>query len=125
MRFRRFTIIGIALLGALAFGFFGGRAAAQRSASPKILGVYGVGGVIGDDGSLYQYMPDQRQWLTIDDAFRGEGRQTQILPLPVAATEIQFMESWGFLITREGEVWHYDLNANAWENVGAPAPASR
>jgi hypothetical protein len=85
-----------------------------------IAGIFGVGGVLTADGTLWQYMPDRKKWLTIDEAFRGEGRETRILPLPVAAGDIQSMQSWGFLVTRRGEVWHYDLGSNRWENIGPP-----
>jgi hypothetical protein len=114
---------GAAVLGALALGFRSGRTATEPRAAPRILGVYGVGGVIGEDGGLWQYMPDRKKWLSIDEAFRGEGKDTHILPLPVQASEVQFMESWGFLVTRKGEVWHYDLSANRWENIGPPPGA--
>jgi len=97
-----------------------GRSAADRRTAPKIVGVYGVGGVIGEDGTLWQYMPDQKKWLSIDAAFQRNGDQTKILPLPVAVGSIQFMESWGFLVTKQGDVWHYDLDQNKWENIGPP-----
>ena len=46
--------------------------------------------------------------------------QTSVLPLPVPVDEIQFMESWGFLVTHDDVAWHYDLRTNRWENVGRP-----
>jgi len=113
-------LTGAAALAALVLAFQSGRAGDSQQAPRQILGVYGVGGVIGADGTLWQYLPDRKKWLTIDAAFLEEGRETQILPLPVAATQIQFMESWGFLVSREGQVWHYDLNSNRWENIGTP-----
>jgi hypothetical protein len=97
-----------------------GRSEEEPRTPAYVVGVYGVGGVIGEDGTLWQYMPDRKKWLDIDEAFRSEGQEKQILPLPVRAEEIQFMESWGFLVTREGVCWHYDLQANRWENVGSP-----
>ena len=121
MRYGRKTgLWGAAIGGALALGFLSGRSAADRRPGPKIVGVYGVGGVIGEDGTLWQYMPDQKKWLTIDAAFQRNGDETRILPLPVAVGDIQFMESWGFLVTRQGVVWHYDLEANRWQNIGGP-----
>lgn len=117
MRFPGTTLAVAAAVAAGVLAFQSGRAGDPPRG---ILGVYGVGGVLAADGTLWQYMPDRKKWLTIDEAFRGEGRDTQVLPLPVAAAEIQFMESWGFLVTREGHVWHYDLNSNRWENIGAP-----
>ena len=86
----------------------------------KALEGAGVGGVIGEDGNLWQYMPDRKKWVSIDEAFKGEDRETHVLPLPVAVKDIQFMESWGFLVTRSGECWHYDLESNRWQNVGPP-----
>lgn len=109
---------------AAAMAFQKGSAGKAAGAPPRILGVYGVGGVIGEDGTLWQYMPDRKKWMTIDEAFSSEERETHVLPLPVPAGEIQFMESWGFLVTRAGVCWQYDLNSNRWENIGQP-PASR
>ncbi len=97
---------------------------ADPPAPSRIVGVYGVGGVIGEDGTLWQYLPDRKQWLTIDAAFQGEARETHILPLPVPAQDIQFMQSFGFLVTKGGQVWHYDLNTNRWDEIGPP-PAKR
>jgi hypothetical protein len=97
---------------------------AEPPAPSRIVGVYGVGGVIGEDGTLWQYLPDRKQWLTIDAAFQGEARETHILPLPVPVQDIQFMQSFGFLVTKGGKVWHYDLNANRWDEIGPP-PAKR
>lgn len=118
MRSIRFLALLATLGAALAVGFAAGRA--QERQARKILAVYGVGGVLGDDGTLWQYMPDERRWATIDAAFQREGRKTSILPLPVEASEIREMESWGFLVTNSGDVWHYDLKENRWENIGAP-----
>jgi hypothetical protein len=112
--------VGAVLCTAGLLLFQSGRAGDEAGATSRIVGVYGVGGVIGEDGTLWQYMPDRKKWLTIDEAFRGEGQETQILPLPVGADEIQSMESWGFLVTRDGTCWHYDLEENRWQNVGTP-----
>ncbi|HZM16362.1 MAG TPA: kelch repeat-containing protein [Candidatus Krumholzibacteria bacterium] len=122
MRFPTTICCAAAAAAALSVAFQSGRGD-QGPAPPRILGVYGVGGVIGEDGTLWQYMPDRKKWLSIDEAFRGEDQETHILPLPVAAKDIQFMESWGFLVTRSGECWHYDLAANRWQNVGPPPMA--
>ena len=113
-----------ALALALGIGFATG--VAQESHAPRILGVYGVGGVISDDGILWQYMPEERRWMTIDEAFdaggqfAGAGGKSNVLPLPVPVEEIKHMESWGFLVTQESIVWHYDLRSNRWENIGRP-----
>jgi hypothetical protein len=119
MRSIRFVAVAAALAAALGIGFASGRAQEAKQAR-KILAVYGVGGVLCDDGVLWQYMPEGHRWITIDAAFESEGRETHILPLPVKAQEVVQMQSWGFLVTRSGDAWHYDLNENRWENVGAP-----
>ncbi len=117
MRFPGTPLLAAAALAAAVLTFRSGRAGDPPQG---ILRVYGVGGVLAADGTLWQYMPDRKKWLTIDAAFKSDGRETHVLPLPVAATEIEFLESWGFLVTRAGQVWHYDLNSNRWENIGAP-----
>ena len=71
-------------------------------------------------------MPDEGRWMTIDEAFKkggrfaAQGEESNVLPLPVPVEEIQFMESWGFLVTHDDVAWHYDLRTNRWENVGRP-----
>jgi len=86
--------------------------------------VYGVGGVLTRDGILWQYRPDKGSWVTVDDAFSEEGRETHVLPLPVAVGEIAQMESFGFLVTKSGACWLYDLEKDRWRDVGPP-PARR
>src|SRR5262245_57763733 len=120
MRFGSWTRVGAAVvvLGA-AFGL--GRASARNE--DTITGLFGVGGIIvrhGDQAVLWQYMPTDKKWLTIDEAFKADGRETHILPLPVPADKIRAMESWGFLVTTEGEVWQYDIDDNKWKNLGMP-----
>ena len=112
-----------ALALALSIGFVTG--VAQEPNGPRIVGVYGVGGVISDDGILWQYMPEERRWMTIDEAFEAGGQfagsgKSNVLPLPVPVEEIEHMESWGFLVTQESIAWHYDLRSNRWENIGRP-----
>lgn len=109
-----------ASLGALGAGFVLGSAAARSKQDANIVGVYGVGGILTANGNLWQYMPDEKRWMTIDEAFKRDGRETKVLPLPVAPKDIRFMESWGFLVTHDGKVWHYDLESSAWHNVGTP-----
>ena len=101
---RHWRHIGLATVAAVAMAaaFQSGRASNGAGRPPRILGVYGVGGVIGEDGNLWQYMPDRKKWLTIDEAFKSEERDTHVLPLPVPVADIQFMESWGFLVTPDG-----------------------
>jgi hypothetical protein len=113
---------GIATTAVLVLAAFGlGRA----STPPRdaVIGLFGVGGIIvqhGDDAVLWQYMPDTKKWMTIDEAFKRDQRDTHILPLPVKADKIRSMDSWGFLLTTNGEVWQYDLDQNKWNNVGMP-----
>lgn len=97
------------------------RGAAGSSGNPgDIVLTYGVGGVLTADGTLWQYRPDQDEWLTIDEAFRGEGRTTRVLPLPVAVEEIADMATFGFIITTGGDSYLYDLNANQWKLLPQP-----
>ena len=119
MRLGRYAGIGLVLAGAvLAFGL--GRATARGKPDSNIVGVFGVGGVLTEGGALWQYLPDQKKWMTIDQAFARDGRQTHVLPLPVDTKSIRFMESWGFLVTQSGDVWQYDLDTNKWRNIGTP-----
>jgi hypothetical protein len=102
----------------LAFGL--GRATARNKADSTIVGVYGVGGVLSESGALWQYLPDEKRWMTIDEAFQRDGRETHVLPLPVPAKSIQFMESWGFLVTTEGKAWLYSQDESRWVDIGTP-----
>jgi hypothetical protein len=105
-------------------GFGLGRASARAQDPPlTVTGLFGVGGIIaarGDEAVLWQYMPNQKKWMTIDEAFKRDGRDTKILPLPVKAQEIRSMESWGFLVTTSGKLWQYDLETNRWVDIGTP-----
>jgi hypothetical protein len=115
------AVVALSILGGLAFGL--GRASARPREPFHIVGPFGVGGVIaarGEDAVLWQYLPDEKKWMTIDEAFRRDGRETQILPLPVKAKDIRFMESWGFLVTNSGKIWQYDLETNRWSDIGTP-----
>jgi len=114
------ALSGVAVAGTLALGFGFGSAWGRTKADATIVGLFGVGGVISESGTLWQYMPDDKKWMTIDEAFQRDGRETHILPLPVAARDIKFMESWGFIVARDGTVWQYDLEGNKWQNVGTP-----
>jgi hypothetical protein len=102
----------------LAFGL--GHATGRPEKEASILGVYGVGGVISESGTLWQYHPGEKRWMTIDEAFKIDKRETHILPLPVPAAQIRFMESFGFLVTKDGHVWQYDLEQNRWQDIGTP-----
>jgi hypothetical protein len=113
------ALAALTLLTALvAASYAQGRAEGSRRA---ITGVFGVGGVLTADGALWQYRPEKQDWVTIDQAFKEDSKDTKILPLPVAGQEIAYLESFGFLVTRSGDCWLYDLENNRWENIGRPS----
>jgi hypothetical protein len=91
-------------------------------AAPKgsVVLAWGVGGVLTDDGTLWQFRPESRRWVTVDQSFALDGERRKVLPLPVPAGEIAHMEGFGFLITKSGSAWLYNLDSDAWENIGAP-----
>lgn len=120
MRIGRRTAAAATVLVSLGLVFCLGRATARDKEGSAISGVFGVGGVITENGGLWQYLPDEKRWMTIDEAFHRDQRETHILPLPVDAKAIRFMESWGFLVTQSGDVWQYDLDTNKWQNIGTP-----
>jgi hypothetical protein len=94
--------------------------AAYSAPGGHVLMAWGVGGVLTDDGKLWQYRPEKARWVTIDESFSMDGEQRHVLPLPVAARDVQFMQGFGFLVTRGGSAWLYDLDKNTWRNIGAP-----
>jgi hypothetical protein len=122
--------VAAALVVALAFGLKAGTSAAAAAAptsppraaagSSSILAIYGVGGVLKSDGKLYQWRPEKKIWVTIDESFRLDGENRTILPLPVAATDVARMEGFGFIVTRSGSCRLYNLDTNHWENIGRP-----
>lgn len=123
----RLAPLGLAGLAVAAALSLGGGAALDRpapaeaaAAAPSIVATYGVGGVLKSDGNLYQWRPERKQWVTIDESFRLDGETRKILPLPVVATEVVRMEGFGFLVTRGGACWLYNLDSNRWENIGRP-----
>jgi hypothetical protein len=93
------------------------QAATERS---NVLVTYGVGGVLKSDGRLYQWRPESKKWVTLDESFRLDGETRSIHPLPVAASEVARMEGFGFIVTRSGACWLYNLDSNRWENIGRP-----
>lgn len=126
-RYRRIILVTGAVLGATVCLLLAGApqlhpARAQADGPPEVLRAFAVGGVLTADGTLWQYLPDKKSWLTIDDAFRAQGKQTRILPLPVEVAEIADLSTWGFLVTMKGTCWLYDIQQNRW--VELPQPGS-
>jgi hypothetical protein len=96
-------------------------AASEAKAPPgKILRLISVGGVLTEDGTIWQYRPDRHRWQTIDESFAGEGKTTHILPLPVPAASIRNMVTFGFLQTEEGDLWLYDIGKDKWDKLPPP-----
>ena len=114
------ALLAAACTVALSLGFAIGSATAKPKQPVTVARVFGVGGVLTDDGMLWQFMPEEKRWMTIDEAFKSSDKETKILPLPVAPKDIRFMESWGFLVAVDGKIWHYDLEDMAWHNIGTP-----
>jgi hypothetical protein len=73
------------------------------------------------DGQIWVYRPDQDRWLTVDQAFKDEGRDTHIVPLPVPAGQVKEMTSFGFLLTQSGEIWFYEISTDKWRKLPNPA----
>ena len=111
-------VIGIKARPSVAAGTTPAKPAA--SAGPQIVATYGVGGVLKSNGTLYQWRPEKKQWVTIDESFRLDGENRSILPLPVPASDVVRMEGFGFIVTRSGTCWLYNLDSNRWENIGRP-----
>jgi len=86
----------------------------------SIVGTFGVGGVLSRDGKLWQYRPDKKKWVLLDESFALEGQATNTSPLPVSVSQIRFMETFGFLVTDEDQCWLYDIEKHRWEMVGQP-----
>lgn len=108
----------LVLVGA-ALVFGSGLTKAQDETPGPILKLFAVGGVLTEDGTLWQYSPS-RKWQTIDEAFRDQGRETKILPLPVPASSIVEMVTFGFLLTQGGDTWLYELEEDSWIKLPPP-----
>lgn len=93
--------------------------AAPQPASQAVL-AFNVGGVLTRDGMLWIFRPDLDRWLTVDEAFREEGRETHILPLPVPVQDIGDMETYGFILTKGGDIWFYEIAADKWRQLQTP-----
>ncbi len=90
------------------------------SAPGSILLLYSVGGALTSDGTLWQYRPDLRKWMTIDEAFNEQGRKTHVLPLPVRPDSIAEMSTFGFFRTRRNDLWLYDIERDKWQRLPPP-----
>ena len=93
---------------------------AISGANNAIVGTYGVGGVLTASGNLWQYRPDKKGWVTLDESFKLEDEATSVQPLPVPTERIAHIETFGFLVDRDNTCWLYDIEAKAWKNIGAP-----
>ncbi len=98
-------------------------ARAQSEAPQNVLRAFAVGGVLTADGTLWQYLPEKKRWYTIDEAFKAQGKDTRILPLPVRVEEIADLSTWGFLVSRTGACWLYDIEQRRWVELPPPATA--
>jgi len=118
----------------LAAAFLGGMAGSWlwRPAVPEagpvvieasggtVVGTFGVGGVLTREGKLWQYRPDKKKWVSLDESFALEGQGTSVVPLPVAPGKIRFMETFGFLVADNDRCWLYNVEQKLWEDVGVP-----
>jgi hypothetical protein len=115
--------LGLWVLGTILTAGAGDAAGQEPSKGAprgRVLLAYGPGGVLTTDGTLWQYRPDLDRWMTIDEASREEGHSTHVLPLPVAAEDIQEMESFGFFVTRAGQAWFYEIESDKWKPIEPP-----
>jgi hypothetical protein len=88
--------------------------------SSNVVATYGVGGVVTREGEFWQYRPDKKTWITLDESFALEGEGTNLGPPPVPVEEIRFLETFGFLVTVSDECWLYNKDQRVWESVGSP-----
>jgi len=112
-----FTVLLLTVALIMAFR---GHSTAAPSVGSSIVVTYGVGGVLKSDGVLYQWRPDQKKWVDIDQSFQLDGETRHVMPIPVPASDVARMEGFGFLVTRSGACWLYNLDTNRWENIGRP-----
>ncbi len=120
-----FAIGAAAILGALspsAAKAQGGGAAGTAGAvgGSRVVRLVSVGSVLTADGTIWMYRPDRKQWMTIDESFKAQGKQTHVLPLPVAVSAIQDMATFGCLLTNSGDCWLYNIESDKWEKLPAP-----
>jgi hypothetical protein len=103
-------------------GAQGSSAAAGTVTNPpgQIVRLLAVGSVLTADGGIWLYRPDRGRWMTVDDAFKEDGRTTHVLPLPVPVDSIREMITFGFLLTDTGECWLYLMDKDRWEKLPTP-----
>ena len=119
---RRWTSAFLTLAaGAILLGAVANPSAGQPGAGSTVVRIIGVGGVMTADGVIWQFRPDRAIWQTIDQSFHDQGKETHVLPLPVPAESIQDMVTFGFLLTKSGDCWLYDLNKDKWQKLPPPA----
>lgn len=120
------AFLAVAFLGGIV-GSWVGRPG-STAASPvmtefsrgSIIGTFGVGGVLTREGKFWQYRPDKKKWLTLDESFALEGQGTSVVPLPVTISQIRHMETFGFLVTASDQCWLYDVEQKLWVDIGQP-----
>lgn len=132
MRHSLFAVVLFAALMGLGVGILAGsrdwgdRALpllpeARADAPDRIVFAFGVGQVLTDDGTLWVYRPDTDTWMTMDQAYRMEGKKNiRTMPLPVKVSEIREMVTWGFIVTKTGDLWLYDIDADRWKQLADP-----
>ena len=86
----------------------------------NIVLAFGPGGVLTQDGTPWQYNMEKGVWITWDEAYAEQGKQTHVQPLPVSVDEIARMESFGFIVTHAGNCWLYDIERDRWKEIGPP-----
>lgn len=99
---------------------FAGTVPAAKSATGVVRAVSN-GTVLAADGQIWVFRPDQDRWMTIDQAFKEEGRETHVVPLPTPVDQIKEMTSFGFFLTHGGEVWFYEMSTDKWRKLPSPA----
>ncbi|MBD3236486.1 MAG: hypothetical protein GF330_07270 [Candidatus Eisenbacteria bacterium] len=90
------------------------------NAAGEIVLAINVGSVLTRDGTLWVYRPDLEKWLTIDEAFRQEGRETHLMPLPVPVDQIRDMATYGFIVTETDQLWLYEHATDKWRQLPTP-----
>jgi hypothetical protein len=96
-------------------------AAPAGTPGAEVVRLCSQGTVLTADGQIWFFRPDQDRWLTMDQAFKSEGRETHIVPLPVPVSAVKEMESFGFILTQSGEVWFYEISTDKWRKLPNPA----